>query len=215
VLEHIEEPREFLEALAAKLEPGTAVVFEVPNVLFTIRDGGIWDIIYEHCGYFSPSSLTCAFQLAGFTVQEVEETFSGQFLVIHVEVAGSESEVDSVDPGFESLATGFAKAYEKKIERWREVMDKASDGRNRTVACGAGSKGNTFLNLVGRDVSAIVDINPKKRGKFVAGTGQPILAPEELADEPPSTVVIMNPVYRAEIATTLDELGIKAEILVA
>ena len=79
MLEHIDEPREFLKALAAKLEPGTAVFFEVPNVLFTIRDGGIWDIIYEHCGYFSPSSLTRVFQLAGFNVEEVEEAFSGQF----------------------------------------------------------------------------------------------------------------------------------------
>jgi SAM-dependent methyltransferase len=215
VLEHIDQPREFLQALVVKLKPWTAVVFEVPNVLFTIRDGGIWDIIYEHCGYFSPSSLSRAFQLAGLNVKGVEEAFSGQFLVIHAEVSSSVPGVDSVDPALEGLATEFAETYREKIGHWREAMEKAGAGGERIVAWGAGSKGNTFLNLVGRDVSAIVDINPKKRGKFVAGTGQPILAPEELVMNPPSTVVIMNPVYRGEIATHLDEIGIKARLLVA
>ena len=215
VLEHIDEPREFLKALAAKLEPGTPVFFEVPNVLFNIRDGGIWDIIYEHCGYFSPSSLTRVFQLAGFNVKEVEEAFSGQFLVIHAEVASSESEVGSIDPALEGLALGFAETYRNKVAHWRDAMNKAKSDGERVVAWGAGSKGNTFLNVVGESVSAIVDINPKKRGKYVAGTGQPILAPEELSKNPPSTVVIMNPVYRAEIATSLEELGIDARLLIA
>jgi len=215
VLEHIDEPREFLKALAAKLEPGTAVFFEVPNVLFTIRDGGIWDIIYEHCGYFSPSSLTRVFQLAGFNVEEVEETFSGQFLVIHAEVSASDSAVDSVDPALESLARGFAETYRQKVEKWRGALQEARADGGRAVAWGAGSKGNTFLNLVGTDVSAIVDINPKKRGKFVAGTGQPIVAPEELTESRPSTVVIMNPAYRTEVAAKLSELGLEPRLLIA
>jgi SAM-dependent methyltransferase len=215
VLEHIDQPREFLQALADKLEPGTAVVFEVPNVLFTIRDGGIWDIIYEHCGYFSPSSLRRAFQLAGLQVNEVADSFNGQFLVIHAEVSDASSEIDLPDPSVEALAAGFAKSYREKIDEWREVLREALSAGERVVAWGAGSKGNTFLNLLGEGVSAIVDINPKKRGKFVAGAGQPILPPEQLTENPPSTVVIMNPAYRTEIAACLEELGIEARLLVA
>ena len=215
MLEHIDRPREFLQALVAKLEPGTAVVFEVPNVLFTIRDGGIWDIIYEHCGYFSPGSLKRVFQLAGLDVLELEETFDGQFLVIHAEVSATPSDVDAVDPGLEELATGFAETYRQKVEKWREALQEARADGGRVVAWGAGSKGNTFLNLVGKDVSAIVDINPKKRGKFVAGTGQPIIAPEELIESRPSTVVIMNPAYRTEVAAVLSELGLKPRLLIA
>jgi SAM-dependent methyltransferase len=215
VLEHIDEPREFLKALVAKLEPGTSVFFEVPNVLFTIRDGGIWDIIYEHCGYFSPGSLERAFQLAGLDVQELEETFDGQFLVIHAEVSAASLDADSVDPGLEELAAGFAETYRQKVEKWRDVLQEAHADGGRVVAWGAGSKGSTFLNLVGEDVSAIVDINPKKRGKFVAGRGQPIIAPEELTESRPSSVVIMNPAYRTEIATKLSELGLEPRLLLA
>ena len=215
VLEHIDEPREFLESLVAKLAPGTSAFFEVPNVLFTLRDGGIWDIIYEHCGYFSPSSLRRVFQLAGLDVKEVGETFNGQFLVIHAEVADCPPKLDPVDPDLETLATQFAESYQRKISHWRGVLRQAETNGERVVAWGAGSKGNTFLNLVGPNVAAIVDINPKKRGKFVAGTAQPIVAPEQLAESPPSTVVIMNPAYQTEIAARLNELGIDPQLFVA
>jgi SAM-dependent methyltransferase len=215
VLEHIDEPTEFLRALVAKLKVGTAVFFEVPNVLFTIRDGGIWDIIYEHCGYFSPSSLRRSFQVAGMHVHEVEETFDGQFLVIHAEVTRTSSHVDPVDPALEGLAAGFAQTFREKIAEWHEVLRAAHSGGERVVAWGAGSKGNSFLNAVGKDVSAIVDINPKKRGKFVAGSGQPILAPDQLAENPPSLVVIMNPVYQNEIAARLRELDFEPRLLIA
>lgn len=215
VLEHIEEPRAFLQALAGKLDEGTTVFFEVPNVLFTLRDGGIWDIIYEHCGYFSPTSLERVFRLSGFDVHGVEETFDGQFLVIHAESAATSTEPASVDPALQGLAEQFADTYREKTTHWRTVLDETTSSGGRVVAWGAGSKGNTFLNVVGRDVSAIVDINPKKRGKFVAGTGQPILAPDQLTEDPPATVVIMNPVYRDEIAAQLGELGLGPRLLVA
>jgi SAM-dependent methyltransferase len=215
VLEHIGEPREFLEALVAKLKPGASVFFEVPNVLFTIRDGGIWDIIYEHCGYFSPSSLRRVFQLGGLRVNEVAESFGGQFLVVHAVVSHASMEEDPVDPSLGPLAEGFAETYRDKVDGWRELLGDAHRNGERVVAWGAGSKGNTFLNLVGQDVSAIVDINPKKHGKFVAGTGQPILAPEDLPEISPAAVVIMNPVYRTEIAARLNELGIDSRLLVA
>jgi SAM-dependent methyltransferase len=216
VLEHIDRPTEFLRALAAKLKPGTAIFFEVPNVLSTLRDGGIWDIIYEHCGYFSPSSLRRAFELAGFEVREVAETFSGQFLVIDARVSNEAAAPAPVDPGLEEMASSFATTYREKVARWNDTLSEshgATDGS--VVAWGAGSKGNSFLNLVGKDVRAIVDINPKKRGKFVAGTGQPIVAPEDLVGIEPATVVIMNPVYRNEIAAQLEELGLKPRLLTA
>jgi SAM-dependent methyltransferase len=215
VLEHIDEPTEFLRALAIKIEPGTAVVFEVPNVLFTLRDGGIWDIIYEHCGYFSPSSLRRAFELAGLEVHELEESFNGQFLVIHAKVSETVLTAASEEPSLEELAASFADTYRDKVSQWRKELGDAHAEGARVVAWGAGSKGNSFLNLVGEGVSAIVDINPKKRGKFVAGTGQPIVAPEHLVEYPPALVVIMNPAYETEIAASLRKLGLEPRLLVA
>jgi threonine dehydrogenase-like Zn-dependent dehydrogenase len=80
----------------------------------------------------------------------------------------------------------------------------------RAVIWGAGSKGVAFLSALGDRglVDAAVDINPFKRGMFMAGTGHCIVAPEQLKAAPPDLVVAMNPVYRNEITATLRSLDL-------
>ncbi len=68
VLEHIQFPGDFLNGVRHSIgnRPTTVVFFEVPNVLFTLRDLGIWELIYEHCSYFSRSSLSYLFTSSVF-----------------------------------------------------------------------------------------------------------------------------------------------------
>jgi hypothetical protein len=58
----------------------------------------------------------------------------------------------------------------------------------------------------------IVDVNPRKRGSFVPGTGHRVLAPPDLLDEKVRTVFVVNPIYRDEIHRQLSDLGIAAEV---
>jgi hypothetical protein len=75
----------------------------------------------------------------------------------------------------------------------------------------------TFLNTLRpeKGVEHMVDINPRKQGMYVAGTGQKIVGPEFLRSYQPDTVIIMNPIYREEIQGQLEGMGVKAEILLA
>ena len=114
-------------------------------------------------------------------------------------------------------ALSFATTYAAKRDEWQARLGKlAADGK-RGVVWGAGSKGVTFLNATGagEEIVAVVDINPRKQGKYVAGTGQPIVAPAQLADIRPDFVIIMNANYREEIGGMLAEMSVAAEILVA
>ena len=85
------------------------------------------------------------------------------------------------------------------------------------VAWGAGSKGNTFANLVARAdvVPYVVDLNPRKHGMFVAGTGARIVPPEFLVQYRPDVVVVLNPVYEREIRQRLAGLGLSPSVLLA
>ena len=60
VLEHIGEPVAFLARIhAAMIASRHAVLYvEVPNATFTLTESGCWDLIYQHCTYFSSTSLT-------------------------------------------------------------------------------------------------------------------------------------------------------------
>ena len=88
-LEHIAHPADFVRMVRRAIgDRPAAIYFEVPDARFTLRDLGVWDLIYEHCGYFTRESLTRVFQDAGFWVDAVEGAFGGQFLGLHGRAAG-------------------------------------------------------------------------------------------------------------------------------
>lgn len=222
VLEHIEDPDAFIANVRRAVgdQRETIVFFEVPNALWTLRHGGIWDIIYEHCSYYTPTSLAALFRKHGFDVLHVEEVFGGQFLTIEAKLAG-ETAVSTPAPDALAQLTAdaerFAAAYAEKVDQWQQTMDRIRDQGQKAVIWGAGSKGVTFLNVLDRDnvIRYAVDINPRKQGKFVGGSGQMIVPPDFLANYQPDVVIIMNGNYRAEIGRMIADLGVEAELLIA
>jgi SAM-dependent methyltransferase len=222
VLEHIHDPTDFLtmlrRAIGNRLD--TAVFFEVPNVLFTLRDLGIWDIIYEHCSYFSPGSFARAFASCGFDVFELIEEFEGQFLCIDAlpsEGMDSACECsDEIKPSVTEIAS-FAGNHRTKVEAWRHKLERVDGKGQRVVVWGAGSKGVTFLNTLRLQdrVEYVVDINARKQGMHIAGTGQQIVPPEFLQEYQPDVVIVVNPIYRDEIQQLTKRLGLTTGVMTA
>lgn len=216
VLEHIEQPVEFLRDLRKCLgdRTDTVVYFEVPDALFTIRSMGIWDLIYEHCSYFTRRSLARAFELAGFEVLALGESFGGQYLYIEAR-PGIVAAAPRFDDGLDMQAVSrdvaaFDAKYREKVAEWRQRLTTGEPGN---VIWGAGSKGVTFLNVLGESGGAdfAVDLNPHKHGKYLPGTGQEVISPEALPGYAPRRVIIMNPLYSDEIEEALRELSVDAE----
>jgi hypothetical protein len=197
------------------------VFFEVPNVLYTLRQHGIWDIIYEHCSYFSQYSLQTVFQFAGFDVIRISDAFNGQFLTIEARPGDEKIDKVTINPnGLHQLrgdVDRFHEDYLQKVESWRQTISDLAEHGENVVVWGAGSKGVTFLNVMDANgvIDHIVDINPRKNGMYVAGSGQEIIPPDVLKSVSPDVVIIMNPNYWEEIANTISQMGLKTDILVA
>lgn len=222
VLEHIQRPRAFLDNVlqAAGGRASTVIFFEVPNGLWTLRDLGIWDLIYEHCSYFSPLSLSTLFASTGFTVLGTDELYGGQFLGIDARVGGPNGPAGHPDAEVASirhLLDAFTSRYQEKVESWRVRFAAFRTSGSKVVVWGGGSKGVTFLNTLKLydEVTAMVDINPRKQGHFVSGTGQAVIPPDLLTEIRPEVVIIMNEIYREEIIAQLAALGLSPEVLVA
>lgn len=223
VLEHIEQPADFIavirEAIGEKED--TLLFLEVPNMAYTLRELAIWDIIYEHCGYYSPQSIACLLTRGGFDVLATNDAFGGQFLTAEAFPAARASDSGCTnEENMQELAdqvNAFADEFNKKVAHWRDLLDGWKKESKRVVAWGAGSKGVTFLNILQAQelVPYIIDINPRKLGMYVVGTGQEIVAPEFLRGYQPDVVILMNPLYQEEIAQMLEELGVIAEIVIA
>jgi SAM-dependent methyltransferase len=221
VLEHLAEPHAFVSELAdaAARTPDGRVLIEVPNVLFTLRDLGIWDLIYEHCSYFSAPSLTRLCERSGLHVERVSTAFGDQFLCVQARPGAAVPSVTPADDVHDviGLTRRFSGEYAQKVAHWESHIRELHDHGRAVVLWGAGSKGVTFVNTVpgGERLSALVDLNPRKQGRFAPGTGQPVVAPEALRELEPDVVIAMNPLYRAEIEDHVRALGVAASVEIA
>ena len=218
VLEHIEDPIGFLRAVRDLVShEGTAIYCEVPNGALMLDDLAIWDLIYEHVGYFTARSLRQVFDRSSLERGVVECAFGDQYLQFFwspelssasiAEPSGRETG-QSEHPGKDS----FASTVEEKLEFWKREL--ATDSRT-TAVWGAGSKGVTFANLClpSSDGKFLVDQNPRKHGRFVPGTGHVVKPPDAEVLAMVDRVIVMNPLYREEIEAVVHATRPEAEVV--
>lgn len=216
VFEHIPEPRAFLDMIRRNIRERerTVIYFEVPHVDLIVRQLSIWDIIYEHCSYFGVESLTRCFAECRFEVLHVAETYRKQYISIEARVATNGAERRGSSWGdVDRLAADvsvFRRSTADKIAKWRARLNDWRSNGVHVVAWGAGAKAVGFLNImkVQDEIRHVVDINPRKRGLHLAGTGQRVIAPKDLHVNPPEVVILMNPIYRDEIESQLAAMGL-------
>jgi SAM-dependent methyltransferase len=221
VLEHIPRPQQFLHSVRAALagQSGAAIFFEVPNASFVFQNKGFWDVIHEHCFYYSSGALARLFSCCGFDVLNVSETFEGQYLCLEARVSSRETGLLGDAGGdLDSMRDDilkFAEEYRSSRAHWAHVLGGFAERHKRMALWGAGAKGAMFLNAI-RDfalVEYIADVNPHKWGLHIPGTGQKVVSPEYLKLYQPDVLLIANPNYRNEISRQISALGIASELL--
>ncbi|WP_241697593.1 class I SAM-dependent methyltransferase [Mariprofundus sp. NF] len=215
VIEHVPDPVMLLKSVRAAIGERTSakVYFETPCVEWILRNGVIWDFFYEHCSLFTAASLSSAFQMGGFRVDEVRHVFGGQYLWIEASPVASDVKLNGGETY--ALATGYAEHELTLLQDWKQrVLALATDGR--VALWGAGAKGVTFANLIDPDcelIDCLVDLNPNKQGKYVAGSGHAIVDPLQLKERGVSDVVLMNPNYRDENREILKQAGMSLNMI--
>jgi SAM-dependent methyltransferase len=219
-IEHIAPVGEFMALVRRTIGDRDAVVlFDLPDVVRVLREGAFWDVYYEHCSYFSPGSLARLFRRSGFDVLDLHRDYDGQYLVIDARPGEGGREPLPLEESPEQLATeleSFRRRFAETAERWRSTLAAAHANGRRVALWGAGSKAVAFLTTLagGDEVAYAVDVNPFKRGRYLAGTGHAVVGPEDLHRQAPDLVVAMNEIYLDEIRATLDGLGLgRVELL--
>lgn len=217
VLEHLTSPVELLSVLKrATQETENSVVYsEVPNGDLMIDRCALWDLIYEHISFFTKKSLTTALGFSGLSVHSTGADFGDQFLWA-ISKPGNTQSVPVIDDSTKSAIARAVKFGEKAREQIEAAKVELQQYQNQgpVVLWGAGSKGMTYLNLIAtnQQISAVVDVNPRKTGFGVPGTNYVISTPESLIPLKPKTVLIANPVYKTEIEAMLKSHGVACNV---
>ncbi|MDC0343675.1 class I SAM-dependent methyltransferase [bacterium] len=187
VLEHIPDPVSFLQDLAAANGHQGLIYIEVPCFDWICDHKAWFDIFYEHVNYFRLSDFHRIFG----NVVASGRCFGGQYLYVV-------GDLSTVTRPTYTPADKVAFPHDLTA-----ALDPSALTENDVVWGGA-SKGVIYSLLRKRaehPVRAVIDINPAKQGKYLAGTGLRVNAPDEvLPNLPPmARIMIMNPNYSEEI----------------
>jgi hypothetical protein len=222
-LEHLNYPKDFLRVLRQIIghSQHAHVFFAVPNALKAFKEGDFTDVIYEHVSYFTVPSLFYLFSSCGFNIAQVSESKNEIFDSIYIDATPKIRTKPSFKPNFKTEAgeiqhciTSFAAKSAETIEKYSSGVKQLLNKGKRVVIWGAGARGVTLLNIL-KDprIEYAVDINPRKQGKYVPGTGQRIVEPKFLLDYQPDYIILANPAYENEIRQIISRLQIKTRFI--
>ncbi|MEM6319836.1 MAG: class I SAM-dependent methyltransferase [Bacteroidota bacterium] len=217
-LEHLPATYQFLSEIrqAVDNQRNTVLFFQIPNTVRILEDCAFWDIYYEHCSYFTATSLNYLFQDTGYEVLETWTAYNNQYLMITARPSLKTASLvnqRSVQKT-QKLVQAFKLKVNQAVAEWASKIAQFKAAGQRIVLWGSGSKAVTFLNTLAlKDtIEYVVDINPYRQGTYIAGTGQMIKRPAFLTDYQPHHIIIMNPIYKKEIQQDLSKLGVVATL---
>jgi hypothetical protein len=189
VLEHIENPVSFLHQLRNANGNKGRIYIEVPCFDWICTHKAWFDVFYEHVNYFR----LIDFQRIFGEIIECGRLFGGQYLYVVAELPSLKGPIYNQE---EKVA--FPKDFSDLIDLPLNSESQA------TAVWGGASKGVIFTLLksrAGYPINMVIDINPAKQGKYIAGTGIKVCSPEEAMERlpPGSTIFVMNSNYLDEI----------------
>jgi len=185
VLEHIQNPFDFLQQLSQTNGGKGRIYIEVPCFDWICDHCAWFDIFYEHVNYFRVSDFERMFG----SVVESGKLFGGQYMYIVAELA--------------TLRRPKA-ATRDRVNFPENFTDTIAKGSANSVVWGGASKGVIFSLLkerAGQPVQAVIDINPAKQGKYLPSTGLLVQTPGTVLSTLPigSLICVMNSNYLDEI----------------
>ena len=189
VLEHIQNPIDFLFQLRDANGGEGKVYIEVPCFDWICRHHAWFDIFYEHVNYFRLSDF---YRMFGEIVDS-GKLFGDQYIYVVAELSSLRI------PKFDRLdSVCFPTDFLKKLK------DDHIVGQSKTAIWGGASKGVIFAlfkSRIGHFVDLVIDINPAKQNKYLPYTAIKVSSPDEIFDLLPakSTIFVMNSNYLEEI----------------
>lgn len=192
-LEHISDPFSFLKNLLSLTKADTQIYIEVPALEWIIEHKAFWDIFYEHVNYFTLNSLTAAFDHA-----ESGYLFGGQYMYVLADLHSLRQPANGKAPALAPM--------QSEIDHYRQFVEQHTG----LYVWGAGAKGSTFVNLTDperKHIKAVIDINPKKAGRYTGLTGHPIISPDQISGQ--GSILVMNDKYLREIKRTVADKGLE------
>lgn len=204
------DPNGFVEDIKSCLERDGLWIIQMNYLGLMLANNTFDNISHEHLEYYSLLSLESLLGRHGLEIFDVElnEVNGGSFRLyvrnagagvrapsgaekrLHRQRAWEERrEFDTERP-----YVAFARRIERTKEDLRDLLQRETKNGKRIFIYGASTRGLVVLQFAGIDrklVEAATDKNPDKWGKYIVGTGIPIIPIEEYRKAKPDYLFVL------------------------
>lgn len=194
ILEHVADPGGFLSGLAAALAPGGSLFIKSPNAETQLRAGDPGMMAHMHWHYFTPASMQCVLERAGFAGFRHIDSGTENAFFARVEPG---SGIDAAAARGMGELQSLARAYASKVAALIAALDARLRMINsgRVALVGATRTGIYLLDRLtppgGIDIE-VFDKDTNKLGRLISKNGPRVQDQAALFEtaEPPSEIWI-------------------------
>ena len=212
VLEHMEDPLNFLKQIYASLAVGGRTLFVVPDCTEHIRNQDISMCIHQHLNYFTLKSLAALAAIAGFGVEFLKQSnTTGTILcslIKNKEGPASEAEAGRAVGDAKEEAIGFHSGLENKYKDTVNVLRSLLEKSVRGVAFYAPLRAIPFIAPLLKDFSdriLFVDDNEKVQGTYICDINIPIRSRSSALEAGIQDYVICSRPFRGKMVDKLEQ----------
>jgi len=212
VIEHLENPREFVAQIAYwslqyDLQP--LCLFEVPKFDKALRMGRIGDFLYEHVNNFTRRSFQTMLQTSSYYEYALKSFYNGEVLVAIVQPQESGVQSSRI------LRQQFHLV--KDSQDIKKELGRLGLAYKNVVLWGGTGKSAAFINLYNLTADRfpyVVDSDENKIGRYVPGTGQEIRSIRDLSTITFQAIIITTFWRATDICQEISSLGITCPVYV-
>ena len=216
----LEDPVAFARDIHHVLADDGLWHFEQSYMPWMLRSGAYDTICHEHLEYYSLTTIKRVLDEAGFIIVDVAtNAVNGGSISVTAAKAGGSWTTQSIIPAWlleqekrnrvHELDTWarFADVVRERQTDLRDLLTSLKASGKTIMGLGASTKGNVLLQTtpIGPDLlTAVGDVNPYKFGRFLPGTGIPIISEAAVLEQNPDYLLILPWHFRETFMVNLE-----------
>tara|TARA_Y100001934_G_scaffold282087_1_gene394348 strand:- start:3558 stop:4760 length:1203 start_codon:yes stop_codon:yes gene_type:complete len=182
VLEHVEDPNDFLQIIFDSLNAEGRLLLAVPNEIFSLKEGNVGMFLFQHLNYFTPGTLQALLNKNGFDVTGLISSRNRELMVMAQKISANWKE-NKEGPDIYSLRN-LLKGYQRKVaEKLDYIRALSIKTKEKTLGFyGVAGTSNIFswIPELKENPVAVFDSDSNTWGKAFGGIPCLVQPPEEL-----------------------------------